>query len=189
MLGAKIFGKLDERRLALLLGGFFLALAIPAAVLIAQAYDQLKWEAFHRNQLLAEDLAARVDAALSAAVAAEEARSFGDYSFLVVAGDAAANFVQRSPLSAFPVAGAVPGTIGYFQVDALGTLTTPLVPGAGVDAASYGIGADELAARRALFASLSDVLAANRLVPRALDVAPVEEERDAKVAEREGGRA
>src|SRR5881394_1880932 len=181
MLGAKIFGKLDERRLALLLGAFFLALAIPAAVLIAQAYDQLKWEAFHRNQLLAEDLAARVDAGLRAAVATEEARSFGDYSFLVVAGDAAANFVQRSPLSAFPVAGAVPGTLGYFQVDALGALTTPLVPGADVDAASYGIGADELAARRALFGSLSAALAANRLVPRALETPPADEERDAKL--------
>jgi signal transduction histidine kinase len=188
MFAAKLFRRLDERRLGLVLGVFFLALAIPAAVLIAQAYDQLKWEAFRRNQLLAEDLAARVDSALSAAVATEEARSFGDYSFLVVAGDAAANFVQRSPLSAFPVAGAVPGTLGYFQVDALGTLTTPLLPGTGVDAASYGIGADEQAARRALFATLSDVLAANRLVPRAPDVVPSEAERDAK-SEREEANA
>ena len=188
MLGAKLFRKLDERRLALLLGAFFIALAIPAAVLIAQAYDQLKWEAFHRNQQLAEDLAARVDAGLRAAVATEEARSFGDYSFLVVAGDAAANFVQRSPLSAFPVTGAVPGTLGYFQVDTLGTLTTPLLPGAGVDAASYGIGADEQAARRALFASLSDVLAANRLVTRSLDAPAAAAERDAR-PEREQARA
>jgi len=75
MLGAKWFRKLDERRLGILLGAFFLALAIPAAVLIAQAYGQLKWEAFRRNQLLAEDLAARVDAGLRAEVAAEEARS------------------------------------------------------------------------------------------------------------------
>ena len=187
MFGAKLFRKLDERRLALLLGAFFLALAIPAAVLIAQAYDQLKWEAFHRNQQLAEDFAARVDAGLRTAVATEEARSFGDYSFLVVAGDAAANFVQRSPLSAFPVAGAVPGTLGYFQVDTLGTLTTPLLPGAGVDAASYGIGADEQAARRALFASLSEVLAANRLVARSLDAPVADDERDAK-AEREPAR-
>jgi signal transduction histidine kinase len=167
MLGAKWLGKLDERRLKILLGAFFLALAIPAAVLIAQAYGQLKWEAFRRNQLLAEDLAAQVDSGLRAAVATEEARSFGDYSFLVVAGkDAAANFVQRSPLSAFPVEGAVPGTLGYFQVDALGDLTTPLLPAPDVDAATYGISADEQAARRTLFASLSEVLAANRLVLR-----------------------
>jgi signal transduction histidine kinase len=167
MLGAKWLRKLDERRLKVLLGAFFLALAVPAAVLIAQAYGQLKWEAFRRNQLLAEDLAAQVDSGLRAAVATEEARAFGDYSFLVVAGkDAVANFVQRSPLSSFPVEGAVPGTIGYFQVDALGNLTTPLLPAPGVDAASYGISADEQAARRTLFGSLSEVLAANRLVLR-----------------------
>src|SRR4030095_2329771 len=103
MLGTKLTRKLDERRLKVLLGAFFLALAVPAAVLITQAYGQLKWEAFRRNQLLAEGLAAPVDAGLRAAVETEEARSFGDYSFLVVAGkDAAANFVQLSPLSAFP---------------------------------------------------------------------------------------
>ena len=173
MLGAKWLRKLDERRLKVLLGAFFLALAVPAAVLIAQAYGQLKWESFRRNQLLAEDLSAQVDARLRSAVATEEARSFADYSFLVVAGkDAAANFVQRSPLSAFPVEGAVPGTLGYFQVDALGNLTTPLLPAGDVDAETYGIAADELAARRALFASLSEVLAANRLVTRSPSDAP-----------------
>jgi signal transduction histidine kinase len=56
------------------------------------------------------------------------------------------------------------------------------VPGAGVDAASYGIGADELAARRALFASLRDALAANKLVPRPAETPPADadEEREAK---------
>jgi signal transduction histidine kinase len=161
-----VFGRLDERRIRWLLAAFFLALAVPAALLIAQAYDQLKWEAFRSNQLLAEDFASRVDAGLRAAVSAEEARSFGDYSFLVVEGDAAANFVQRSPLSAYPVAGSVPGALGYFQVDAAGALTTPLLPPPKVDAAGYGIGADELAARTVLFASISEVLAQNRLVPR-----------------------
>jgi len=164
--GRKIFGKLDERRIRWLLAAFFLALAVPAALLIAQAYDQLKWEALRRNQLLAEDFAARVDTDLRAAVSAEEARSFGDYSFLVVEGDAAANFVQRSPLSAFPVAGSVPGALGYFQVDAAGVLTTPLLPPPNVDAAGYGIGSDELGARGALFTSIREVLAQNRLVPR-----------------------
>ena len=163
-----LFRKLDERRVRYLLAAFFLALAVPAALLIAQAYDQLKWEAFRRNQLLAEDVSARIDGGLLAAVAAEEARSFGEYSFLVVEGDAAANFVQRSPLSAFPVASEVPGAIGYFQVDASGALTTPLLPAENVDAASFGIGPDELAARRELFTSIREVLAENRLVPRSL---------------------
>jgi signal transduction histidine kinase len=163
--------RFDERGLRWLFAAFFLALAVPAALLVAQAYGQLKWEALRTTQLAAEELAARVDAQLRTAIAAEDARSFGDYSFLVVTGDAAANFVQRSPLSAFPVASGVPGVLGYFQVDAAGKLTTPLLPGPEVAPASYGIGADEQAARAARVAELRAVLAQNHLVRAARDEA------------------
>ena len=156
--------RLDERGLKLVLAVFFLALAIPSVVLVAQAYSQLEWGAFRSTQLAAEELATRIDATLRAAIASEDARSFGDYSFLVVEGDAAANFVQRSPLSSFPVASAVPGVLGYFQIDAAAKLTTPLLPDAGVAASTYGIGADEQAAREARAAEVRDVLARNRLV-------------------------
>lgn len=156
----------DERRLKIVLALFFLALAIPSVVLVAQAYRQLRWEAFRQTQVLAEDVAGRIDEDLRAAVAAEEARSFSDYQFLVVEGDAAANFVQRSPLSAYPVESAIPGAIGYFQVDAEGTLTTPLLPSAEGDAERYGISADERRARLALEATIRDVLVENRLVQR-----------------------
>ena len=162
----------DERGLRWLFAAFFLALAVPAALLGAQAFSQLKWEALRTTQLAAEELAARVDAQLTAAIAAEDARSFGDYSFLVVTGDAAANFVQRSPLSAFPVTSGVPGVLGYFQVDAAGKLTTPLLPGSEVAPASYGIGVEEQAARAARFAELRAVLAENHLVRAARDEAP-----------------
>ena len=40
---------------------FFLALSIPAGVLVRHAYSQLKWEAFHHYQGQAEELAARID--------------------------------------------------------------------------------------------------------------------------------
>ena len=50
----------------------------------------------------------------------QEAHGFADYTFLVVAGDPSANFLQRSSLSAYPVPSAIPGLIGYFQVDAQG---------------------------------------------------------------------
>jgi signal transduction histidine kinase len=161
-----LLDRLDERRARWWLAAFFAALALPAAALVAQAYGQLKWQAFRNAELLAEDLVARVDADLRERVAAEEARSFGEYAFLVVEGDAAANFVQRSPLSAYPVASALPGVVSYFQVDANGLLTTPLLPPAGIDAGAYGIGADEAAARRALEQTIRDVLAQNRLVER-----------------------
>ncbi len=159
-----VLGRLDERGLKLVLVAFFLALTIPSVVLVVQAYSQLKWAAFRSTQLAAEELATRIDTTLRAAIAAEDARSFGDYSFLVVEGDVAANFVQRSPLSAFPVASAVPGVLGYFQVDAAGKLTTPLLPEPQAAASSYGIGADEEAAREARAAEIRDVLARNRLV-------------------------
>ena len=156
--------RFDERGLRWLFAVFFLALAMPAALLVAQAYSQLKWEALRTTQLAAEELAARIDAQLKTAIAGEDARPFGDYSFLVVTGDAAANFVQRSPLSAFPVASGVPGVLGYFQLDAAGKLTTPLLPGPEVAPASYGIGAVEQTARAARVAELRGVLAQNHLV-------------------------
>lgn len=169
-----VFGKLNERKLRWLLAAFFLALAVPAMVLVAQAYSQLKWQSFRQGQVLAEEFAARVESDLRSAVAAEEARSFGDYSFLVVEGDAAANFVQRSPLSAFPVASAVPGVLGYFQVGTGGELTTPLLPAGGVDASVYGIGPGERAARAALEDSLAEILSRNRLVQRVATAPAVE---------------
>ena len=168
-LGRRWRKRFDERGLRWLFAVFFLALAVPAGLLVAQAYSQLKWEALRTTQLAAEELAARVDAQLTTIVATEDARSFGDYSFLVVAGDAAANFVQRSPLSTFPVASGVPGVLGYFQVDTAGKLTTPLLPASEVMPASYGIGAEEQAARAARVAELRAVLAQNHLVRAARD--------------------
>jgi signal transduction histidine kinase len=61
--------------------------------------------------------------------------------------------------------------LGYFQVDAAGKLTTPLLPGSEVPPASYGIGAEEQAARAARVAELRAVLAQNHLVRAARDEA------------------
>jgi two-component system phosphate regulon sensor histidine kinase PhoR len=162
-----MLARFDERAVKWALAAFFVALAVPSALLIAQAYDQLKWSAFRTTQIAAEELAARIDAALRAEAAAEDARPFGEYSFLVVEGDPAANFVQRSALSAFPVASSFPGVLGHFQIDAAGRLSTPLLPAEGVAVASYGIGAEEAAARATREAELREVLTRNRLVQRA----------------------
>jgi signal transduction histidine kinase len=164
--------RFDERKLTLVLAAFFLALAVPAGILIAQAYDQLKWQAFRSTQIAAEELAVRIDTALRVTIGVEDGRPFGAYSFLVVEGDAAANFVQRSPLSMFPVNSALPGVIGWFQVDAAGNLTTPLLPEAGVAAADYGITSAEQAERAARVAQLRELLARNQLVRAGRDDAP-----------------
>ncbi len=164
MLPKTLIKGLDKRRLRILLALFFLALAVPTAVLIWQAYGQLKWEAFHQHRGAAEELTRRVDARLNEMVRAADARSFADYAFLVVSGDPSANFVQRSPLSAYPVVEDLPGAMGYFQVDAEGIFSTPLLPSSGAEAASVGIGEDEFADRLQLAQEIHAVLADNRLV-------------------------
>jgi signal transduction histidine kinase len=162
---------LDPRRLRLALALFFLALAVPAGLLVHQAYGQLKWEAFHQYRTLSEELATRIDGRIGRLIAKEESRSYADYGFLVVAGDPAANFLQPSPLSAFPVSSDIPGLVGYFQVDAKGDFSTPLVPASRSLAASYGISGPELVERRDLQDRILRILSRNHLVqePRAAD--------------------
>ena len=163
MSGTSLAG-LDRKRLRRWLVVFFLALAIPTGTLVTQAYSQLKWEAFHQHRVLAEELAARIDAQLVQLINTEEARSFADYAFLNVAGDPSANFLQRSPLSAYPLASPIPGLVGYFQVDTDGLFTTPLVPSAGTPASRYGISAGELERRLARQQQIGQILSRNRLV-------------------------
>ncbi len=155
---------LTPKRLRLALALFFLALALPTTILVYQAYSRLKWEAFHQYRVMAEELSGRIRAHAAELVAEEEARRFADYAFLVVAGDPATRYVQRSPLAALPATSELPGIVGYFQVDAAGTFTTPLLPAAGTDAASFGVGADELQQRRQLAERIRDILSRNRLV-------------------------
>jgi signal transduction histidine kinase len=160
---------LDKGRLRFGLTVFFLCLAIPTGVLVQQSYSHLKWETFHQHQLMAEELTSRINNQLIRLINAEEQRPFTDYAFLNVAGAPSANFIQRSPLSAYPVQSEIPGLLGFFQVDATGNLSTPFVPleHANKDKVrSYGIVDVELAARLALQQNIEQILQANRLVSR-----------------------
>jgi len=163
MFGASLTG-LDRKKLRRLLALFFLALAVPTGILVYRAYSQLKWEAFHQYRLLAQELAARIDARIVQLIDVEEARSFAEYAFLNVAGNPSDSFLQPSPLSVYPPVSSVPGLVGYFQVDAGGVFTTPLVPPAGTPASSYGISARELEQRLALQHRIEQILSRNRLV-------------------------
>ncbi len=155
---------MDRGRLRLWLALFFVALAIPTSFLIYQAQSRLQWELFHRHQLMAEELARRIDSRLGELIDQEEQRPFGDYAFLVVAGDPAANYVQRSPLSAYPVESAIPGLLGYFQLDAAGAFSSPLLPPVKVDGREYGLTETELNQRRDLADRLGNILTRNRMV-------------------------
>ncbi len=163
MLRASIKGW-DKRRLRLWLALFFAALAIPAGVLVREAYSQLKWEAFQRHRVMAEELVSRIDRRVVELINTEEGRSFADYAFLIAAGDPAAGFLQRSPLSVYPVMSAIPGLLGYFQVDAQGEFTTPLLPQPGIQPEAYGVSQSELAQRRVLQNQIQEILSKNRLV-------------------------
>jgi len=155
---------MNTRRLKILLLLLFVALAVPTGVLVFQAYGQLKWEALHQHQQLAREFAMRIDRRFSELVQREENRSFTDYAFLNVIGDSGSNFLQRSPLSGFPLDSQVPGILGYFQVDAKGALATPTVPQS--NASSYGIADRELDQRVALENKIRHILSKNRLVKK-----------------------
>jgi signal transduction histidine kinase len=155
---------LDRNSLRRWLTLFFLSLAIPTAILVHQAYQQLKWETFHRHQVMAEELTSRIDQRLNRLFHDEEARAYTDYSFLSVAGDPGASFLQRSSLSHYPVNSPIPGLIGYFQVDAQGRFSTPLLPSTETEPAAYGIAAGELKQRQAVASRIRQILSENRLV-------------------------
>ena len=182
---------LSKAQLRLWLLLFFLALLIPTGVLIQQSYSQLKWEAFHQYRVQSEELTGRVNDQLNRLIERETVRSFADYSFLTVAGDPSANFLQRSTLSAFPVKSEIPGVLGYFQVDDQGQLTTPLLPVKIEQANRYGIPADELLARQSLQNRLQQILSQNRLVTAHVPVsdkaAPAEAPRSIRIGKAEEG--
>ena len=115
----------QQHRLRLVLVSVFLLLLIPAGTLAYLGYQQLQYESFYQLQSKAVELTNRLDRRAATIFAAEDAKSFVDFGFLVI-GEG--NFVQRSPLSKFPVEGDLPGLVSYFQVDAVGTFSTPLLP-------------------------------------------------------------
>ncbi|MFK7795637.1 MAG: sensor histidine kinase [Gammaproteobacteria bacterium] len=143
---------------------FFLALSLPTGFLIYQTYSQLKWQAFHRHQLMAEEFTSRVNQRLIEIVNLEESRTFTDYSFLNVVGDPTANFFQPSLLSSFPVSTDTPGLLGYFQIDVKGLLSTPLLPENEKQSLEYGISVSELSQRRELQNKIQEILTQNSLV-------------------------
>lgn len=155
---------LNRKTLGRWLALLFLAIAVPTAVLVHRAYTELRWEAFHQYRLQAEQLAARIDSRFGELIDREEQRSFTDYTFLNFAGDPSAHFLQRSPLSSYPVATDIPGLIGYFQIDAEGLFSTPLLPEGGTAPAVFGIRAQDLRQRQALAARIRRILNDNRLV-------------------------
>ncbi|MCW8986085.1 MAG: HAMP domain-containing histidine kinase [Gammaproteobacteria bacterium] len=158
----------NKNRLRFILILFFLALAIPTAILIKQAYSQLKWESFHHYRLQAEELSTRIDQKYRELIETESARTFTDYSFLNIAANTQQKFLQRSPLSAFPVNEKFPGIIGYFQIDNFGEFSTPLLPTVALSKFSqeqdYSIPREEKAKRENAHNQIFQILSQNKLI-------------------------
>jgi two-component system phosphate regulon sensor histidine kinase PhoR len=147
-------------RLRAVLALLFVLLALPALALVWQTLRQLRWEAYHQYDTLAGELALRIDAELQRLVALEEARSYADYTFLTVPDPSANTLLQRSPLSEPEATAQLPGALGWFQVDADGRFSSPLLPASAEDGNAWGIDAAALAQRETQVARLRDLLAA-----------------------------
>ena len=160
----RFFKQLDTKKLKLILLVFFLALLAPTSFLVYQAYDQIKWEAYHQQRQLAEELASRIDNQFISLINKEEERAFAEYSFLNIAGEPTANFLQRSPLSNLAQQSEIPGNLGYFQIDNNGRFTTPLLPDDEKNISNYGIPAKEFNERRSRQRQLLTILSENALV-------------------------
>ena len=152
----------DRKRLRWLLGGLCLALVLPTAAVIWQAYDRLQFEAWYQYRNQAEQLARQIDSSLQDRVAAAEARSFADFSF--ISATTTSNVLQRSPLSAYPVRQDIPGVLGHFQLDPAGRFSTPLVPTEDGVPEQYGLTSEEFGLREESAAQLRQILTDNALV-------------------------
>ena len=152
----------DQRRLRNLLAVLFLALAIPTGVLTWQAFSQLKWESFYQYRVQAEALTNQIDATINTEIREAEASGFADFAFLNSAQGAKVQ--QRSPLSTWPVSENLPGLIGYFQVDADGQFSTPLLPAPGTAPVDVGIDEAELIQRQLVASEIQSILMRNELV-------------------------
>lgn len=156
----------SKRRLTIALSLFFLALAIPAAILVIQASSQMKWEAFHQQRSIADELVNRIDRQYKTFIDEENARPFTDYSFLNVVEDSKINPLQRSPLSVYPLKSSIAGVVGYFQIDSEGRFSTPLLPQDNASLSDYGLSKKELQSRKKDSDKLYLTLKENQLIQK-----------------------
>jgi len=143
--------------------GFIILLLIPAIVIFSDAVSRLKWETVYQNANLSKDLTQRINSELQQRIKVEELRPFSDYRFLIASGDTQQNYLQQSPLAAFPVKPSIPGLLGYFQVDGNGGYSSPLLPTQNSVALGYGVSVENLRQRQERVESIYRILSENKL--------------------------
>lgn len=139
--------EINASKLRSLLASILIILLIPSALLIYHTFNQLKIEAYYQERSHAEALVQRINGKYLDILKKEADRPFSDYSFTSKINDPATNYVQRSPLSDFSENTGIPGILGYFQIDAKGRLSTPLLPQSPVKPYTHGIKGENLKKR------------------------------------------
>jgi two-component system, OmpR family, phosphate regulon sensor histidine kinase PhoR len=154
-----------SRRLRRLVLGSLLCLTVLLVLLLHRVYAHLHREVVYQYRTAAEEVVYRIKQQLSDVLHTEEARAFDAYSFLQVTSNPLlqGTAVTTSPLSALPPQSAVPGVIGYFQINPDGSVHSPVLPELSetelaANAERFGFGAPELAKRLTLRRQLERLL-------------------------------
>ena len=171
---------LQKKRLRIALTVFFLALFTPSAVLVYQVFKEFEWEVFHQHRLLAEKVTKDINQTFLSFIRDEEQRSFADYGFWILEGDQENPRFQRSELSEAHPLNDAQGVIGYFQIDADGRFSTPLLPSLPNNLLAGNpppLSSQELASRVVQQNTLYHILSDNQLV----DIVQAEQSTDVNV--------
>ena len=117
-------------RLRLYFALFFVLLAVPVVVLLSHTYGNLEEESFFFHRQTAEAVMSTLQQQLQENLLVEEQRPYTHYRYIHVADQPVPQQegLNLSPLAGFPVQSAIPGILGYWQIDPDGSFSTPLLP-------------------------------------------------------------
>jgi signal transduction histidine kinase len=140
---------------------------LPLTLLLHRVYQHLAQEVFYQYRAAAEEVVKQVNQRLVDILQGEELRPFDEYSFLKVTANPLFknSAIVTSPLSELPPHSAVPGVIGYFQINPDGSLNSPVLPDLdeaelSANAERFGFGSSELARRLTLRSRIEALLRA-----------------------------
>ncbi len=176
MVGArmKLRGANDAgRRLRRVIAIFFCLLALPLAYLFYWTWTKAENENFLTLRVESEAILSRIEERIVELVEPEEKRPFDEYSFFSVTQNAwmPQKGVRYSPLSDLPAKSAIPGLIGYYQINPDSSFQTPLLPEVlSENSASNvmqfaGISADERMQRKEIQLKLAQIVKSESAPP------------------------
>lgn len=154
-----------RRRLRLLVVSALCCVALPLGLLLNRVYTHLSREMVYQYRSAAQDVLSRINQRLAEVLQIEEKRAFDEYSFLNIATNPLfqGTTVTTSPLSALPLDSAIPGLLGYFQLNPDGSVHSPVLPelsaaDLAANASRFGFGAPELEKRLTLRRQIEQIL-------------------------------